>query len=337
MRKERIRQLDLIRVISTWGIFTYHFFVGRFDFFNKVGNNGGYTGGIFVAIFFMLSGYCLLMTNKEITPKYFAKRFLTIYPAFWVSYLFYYMPQVFGTGHLFWNTSIKKVTLIQSILGIDGFLSVHGLKNSYIVGEWFLGAIIIIYCLYPLLLKLIKKSIVLFSVIIYGLFIAMLLIYKFYPSVFMVNQNYNLITCLSAFGTGMLLEVGLERYQKKQVYALLGVVTILIGYFIHDDVLCNFFIGCGLFVLMYIFGKSLLKNEKVYQVIMFLSQISFSFFLIHHMMILQNNAIYERNPVYAYVFVLLITIAYSWALKQISDALKGKLSNWIKRYIDNNK
>ena len=45
MGKNRIRQLDLIRMISTWGIFTFHFFVNRSSLFGAVGTQGGYTGG----------------------------------------------------------------------------------------------------------------------------------------------------------------------------------------------------------------------------------------------------------------------------------------------------
>lgn len=45
MGKNRIRQLDLIRMISTWGIFTFHFFVNRSSLFGAVGTHGGYPGG----------------------------------------------------------------------------------------------------------------------------------------------------------------------------------------------------------------------------------------------------------------------------------------------------
>ncbi len=51
MGKNRVRQLDLIRMISTWEIFTFHFFVNRSSLFGAVGTHGGYTGGIFVAAF----------------------------------------------------------------------------------------------------------------------------------------------------------------------------------------------------------------------------------------------------------------------------------------------
>ena len=43
MEKNRIRQLDLIRMISTWGIFTFHFFVNRSSLFGAVGTHGGYS------------------------------------------------------------------------------------------------------------------------------------------------------------------------------------------------------------------------------------------------------------------------------------------------------
>ena len=48
MEKNRIRQLDLIRMISTWGIFTFHFFVNRSSLFGAVGTHGGIQEGYFL-------------------------------------------------------------------------------------------------------------------------------------------------------------------------------------------------------------------------------------------------------------------------------------------------
>lgn len=201
-------------MISTWGIFTFHFFVNRSSLFGAVGTHGGYTGGVFVAAFFVLSGYCLMLTNNEIRPNYFVKRALTIYPAFWIAYLFYYMQRVFYTGSIFWDPSAENISIVESVVGIDGLLAIHGFKNYYLVGEWFLGAILCLYLLYPLLLKLIKKSKLIFAIVIYGLYAVTMLIYKINPNYFKVGADYNLLTCMCCFGTGMLLKHVLELYNK---------------------------------------------------------------------------------------------------------------------------
>lgn len=53
MGKNRIRQLDLIMMICTWGIFTFHFFVNRSSLFGAVGTHGGYTGGGYSLLHFL--------------------------------------------------------------------------------------------------------------------------------------------------------------------------------------------------------------------------------------------------------------------------------------------
>ncbi len=49
-------------------------------------------------------------------------------------------------------------------------------------------------------------------------------------------------------------------------------------------------------------------------------RISYSFFLIHHQMILENSAIFQRGIIRAYLVVLIITIIYAWCLYQVSIA-----------------
>lgn len=330
MGKNRIRQLDLIRMISTWGIFTFHFFVNRSSLFGAVGTHGGYTGGVFVAAFFVLSGYCLMLANNEIRPNYFVKRALTIYPAFWIAYLFYYMQRVFYTGSFFWDPSVENISIVESVVGIDGLLAIHGYKNYYLVGEWFLGAILCLYLLYPLLLKLIKKSKLIFAIVIYGLYAVTMLIYKINPNYFKVGADYNLLTCMCCFGTGMLLKHILELY-NKYFWIFVSAIAILSGIFVPNGTICNICIGIGIFVLIYFISNPLLKIDEIYKPVGFFSDISFPFFLIHHMMIENNSAIYEKNQLVAYLFVLTITTIYAWCLLQAATGLTKKLSNICNR------
>lgn len=271
-----------------------------------------------------------MLTNGEIRPNYFVKRALTIYPAFWIAYLFYYMQRVFYTGSFFWDPSVENISIVESIVGIDGLLAIHGFKNYYLVGEWFLGAILLLYLLYPLLLKLIKKSKLTFVIIIYGLFVVAMLIYKINPNYFKVGADYNLLTCMCCFGTGMLLKHVLELY-NKYFWIFVSAIVILAGLFAPNGTICNICLGVGIFVLTYFISKPLLKSDEIYKIVRFFSDISFPFFLIHHMMIENNSAIYEKNQLVAYVFVLAITIVYAWCLLQAATGLTKKLSNICNR------
>lgn len=328
MKRYRIRQLDLIRMICTWGIFIFHFFVNRSSLFGTVGTHGGYTGGIFVAVFFMLSGYCLMLTSSEIRTNYFVKRALAIYPAFWIAYMFYYMQRVFYTGTLFWDTSIKNVSIIESIVGVDGLLAIHGLKNYYLVGEWFLGAILFLYLLYPILLMLIRKSKLMFAIVIYSLYGLEMLIDKTNSSFFKVGTDYNLLTCMCCFGTGMLLKHILELCNMR-FWVLVGSITVICGFFVPNGTICNICLGLGIFILNFFISPAFLKIDGIYKIVNFFSSISYPFFLIHHQIIESNSAIYEKNLLIAYIFVLTITIVYAWCLSQVAKILTQKISNIV--------
>jgi len=95
--------------------------------------------------------------------------------------------------------------------------------------------------------------------------------------------------------------------------------------------ICNICLGVGISVSIYFISKPLLKSDEIYKIVRFFSDISFPFFLIHHMMIENNSAIYEKNQLVAYVFVLTITIVYAWCLLQAAAGLTKKLSNICNR------
>ena len=56
--------------------------------------------------------------------------------------------------------------LILSEIGMDKYFG-YKLLTYGIVGEWFLGSIIIIYIIYPILLLVINKNILLINIILF--------------------------------------------------------------------------------------------------------------------------------------------------------------------------
>ena len=88
-------------------------------------------------------------SNKEKIElkKYYEKRFLRIYPMFWIAYTTLFLYNFYCNKHIPYLNNFK---LIISYLGMDGYLS-YLIPNFYIIGEWFLGAIILIYILFPVL------------------------------------------------------------------------------------------------------------------------------------------------------------------------------------------
>ena len=180
----------------------------------------GTWGALFVSLFFMLSGAALYynwssrMTafrGKGGVLDFYFKRWLAIFPMFYIAWFIFYLVNAFSFGRL-WNWGGPYRKLILTFFGVDGYFMYREM-NYYTVGEWFLGAIIILYILYPLLQLGMNKAPLISTFIIvflFGLNVARRQIPFFAPynEWVIISDNINIITCLMSFWTGMLLVKG---------------------------------------------------------------------------------------------------------------------------------
>ena len=110
-----------------------------------------YIGNLGVSLFLIISGAALFYVyeNKMNIKTFYKKRFLNIYPMFWIGYVGYFLWRFYCNRGI--NPDIPRWKIIYSILGMDAYLTAFGDVNFYIVGEWFLGFIILFYLVYPFL------------------------------------------------------------------------------------------------------------------------------------------------------------------------------------------
>ena len=103
-----------------------------------------------LAWFFLLSGaaLCLQWQGRFDARRYFVGRAAATYPAFWLGFaaLFLYGEVLHGN-----NADIPRWRVVFSVLGLDGYLAPVTV-TFYKIGEWFLGVILILYLVFPLLL-----------------------------------------------------------------------------------------------------------------------------------------------------------------------------------------
>lgn len=88
---------------------------------------------------------------------------------FWIAYIFAMLFNFYRIGSI--DTSIGKWRYIFSILGIDGYIANWGVQTFFLVGEWFLGYIIIIYIIFPILRKGVNEYPLLLAIITAVLYI----------------------------------------------------------------------------------------------------------------------------------------------------------------------
>ena len=109
-----------------------------------------------LAWFFLLSGaaLCLQWQGRFDARRYFVGRAAATYPAFWLGFgaLFLYGEVLHGN-----NADIPRWRVIFSVLGLDGYLAPVTV-TFYKIGEWFLGVILILYLVFPLLLRCMETA-----------------------------------------------------------------------------------------------------------------------------------------------------------------------------------
>ncbi|MEW6429292.1 MAG: acyltransferase family protein [Thermodesulfobacteriota bacterium] len=108
--------------------------------------------GLGVSLFITLSGASLMAAyGKDLggVSSFFWKRFLTIFPLFWLCYLLFYVA-LSVQGGTFPPMQGNPLKYLLTLTGFDGFF-LYKASNFYLIGEWFLGLIILFYLSFPLL------------------------------------------------------------------------------------------------------------------------------------------------------------------------------------------
>ncbi len=166
-QKPRLFYLDLIRAAALLSILVIHFnatVTGYFAYPSRLFGStlpfGIYLGDFGSSLFFMVSGAALCYTAPAdfSAPAFYKKRARAVYPMFWLAWLicftvrFTTVPGAFGGA--------RGATLLLTALGLDHFAVAAGWvqQDFACVGEWFLGSILFLYLLFPLLLWLCRRS-----------------------------------------------------------------------------------------------------------------------------------------------------------------------------------
>ena len=147
--------LDVIRLAALLPVLCYHYCIeaARLGFAVPailVGRGMADWVEIGLAWFFLLSGaaLCLQWQGRFRWRPYLVGRAAAMYPAFWLGFavLFVYGEILHGN-----NAQIPRWRVIFSLLGVDGYLA-PVTPTFYKIGEWFLGVILLLYLVFPLLL-----------------------------------------------------------------------------------------------------------------------------------------------------------------------------------------
>ena len=343
----RRTDLNIIRVLAFALIIVYHFIL-EMSSKSIIGAGIPYAGPnmhmatLGVGLFFMISGAGLMLSTKPAGPAgkaageakaqsagikaagkpagqpdwkaYYLKRFVRIMIPFYLAYLGCLLIMLLMRHPLPFDGSTPPWTAILTVLGVDEYFSLWGVADFTLgIGEWFLGCLIIIYLVYPLLWNLMKKHRYIFMGCATVYYILLLV---FYP--FGVPAINNVLAKVYEFILGMFVmeewrSRGLDGSRRLWMVSLVSLAVILIF------LLCPFSIPLPedlkvtilvLAVLLFFMSLERLwkKSGRLEKILSVICRYSFEIYLVHHMIIYQF-ALWLEGRALSPLMVMLVFLA----------------------------
>ena len=337
MKQKRLFYLDVIRAVCALMIIVYHFPLAisqPVDYFHSFAN--GSFGMNAVYSFLMVSGAALMHRYREDDSfsvlKFYKKRFFSIYPLFWITYILAFFWVFWQLGEIY--RVVPTCAIFWSVIGMDGWLA-NLTPTFYMVGEWFLGSIIMLYLAFPLLRAVYRRYP---AASLLAAFAAAMVLFAWHPFPIEIKQNPIVDAFYFLLGAG--LEDG-RRYiqaRKPQIGRVLWAASaagMAVWIFIPLTG------GAGTFgrevsflaftVIFYLFWMGmagwLQQKGTVERVFLALSGSSYGIFLTHHMAAQAVTGHFAAGQPSAreIAVMLAMTFALTWAAT--------RLVYWIQSYI----
>lgn len=290
MKKERLYYLDMIKLIAVIAVFTIHFTKSLET--SGIGFNyrilpdtvfSLYLGAYGVSLFFIVSGAVLMYmyADREIDwGAYLKKRFLGIYPMFWLAFAFFFVIKWIRYPHF--EQGIRRGTILFSLLGIDGQVGTYTL-TFYMLGEWFLTVIIVMYILFPILKKLVLRN----PWITFAVFTILTLISAYSWNDDVLEQDAFFFHRIPEFLFGMIFVHYIKKVRWYMLVPALGVLAVFgIGSFPELNYMVRIMlIGISSFVI-WVFLFSFMKGRVIEGISRFIDGYCYPIFLTHHIIML---------------------------------------------------
>lgn len=350
MERKKIESLDFVRALSVLFIIIFHYAaVILYD--KKMDVNISryifpFFGGLGVSFFIIISGggiYNSIKSNFNLSDFY-KRRFLSIFPSYYIAYFITAVVLFVFSGRVIFQGDFLKI--FWTLLGLDGFLS-QRVQTFYLIGEWFVGFIILMYVIFPGILALYRRSKAVTYIVAVGLAITSIHYNVFlYEHIPFWNKRdiWNPIARLPEFILGMVLfEAIANKNHQLLKYITIVAVAVVLGYSIHDhrDMVINESRNIPLFssilVILVVVYEYALKFIHSNHIISFLSKYSFLAFLYHHQILsiisskINFQNLDKTSLIYCGAMGISLSFLLAYATFDISSKFKDFLSKKIYR------
>lgn len=291
---KRIRYFDILRSVSFIFIIFYHMMVQLYlsDIcsYQKVSpffeNNNMHIATLGVAVFFMLSGASLMYTTsgKFDIKEFYKKRFVKILIPYYIAFGVYMLLVIFmnRSVHGIFPPGTPAWRIIFTFLGMDAWVYMHGYNTfTFGIGEWFLGCLMAMYLIFPILRYLMLKNKKIFLAVATILYL--ILIYNYH---FDVAMHLNFFVKLYEFILGMMIGCCIKEVKPK--WAFLSAPVMLFFLVFPYEIKINYALKITVFAVSFWFSIACLEpwlNKLKLKCIDVISRYSYEAFLVHHVII----------------------------------------------------
>ena len=288
-KSNRIFYLDFIRALAVLSIILTHYnalyiYMSPIRLENTILTVypfGIYIGNLGVALFFIISGAALMHTYGDDfeVSVFYKKRIKSIYPMWWIanilarSYYFLRYKTINPWGAEPWK-------LLLSIIGFDQYFA-HLTVTFGIIGEWFLGCIILMYLVYPVARWMVINKPKLFGVLIVSIYFSFVFYnpWPLWPSV-------NVFVRLPEFVFGMFFYRYWKKVDKKTFFVSIFILAITTIYNPGwDGNIKTTYIGISFFLVLAYLAKWAEQIGGIRYICSRICKYSYAIFISHHIII----------------------------------------------------
>jgi peptidoglycan/LPS O-acetylase OafA/YrhL len=297
-KKQRLYSLDLIRAIAVVLILITHYNA------NFIGFNGPaqpdkviltafpfnlYIGDLGVGLFLLISGASMyyVYANRKLNLVQFAqKRLRNILPLFYIAYILAFLYNFWvHSGFSHDNVSLKWG--LSTVFGFDSLMQTVGFPSFMLVGEWFLGMIMLVYLVFPLLKMCFEKQTIVMLVVSTLVFIGIQTIQ--YPG----HRFWLLVQLTLGLVPVFVFGMALQKYTKVLTHMLsvgISVAVLVVVSFGRFEMvpakIMMAIISIPVFIILTYLAKYL-EQKNIKRVVSWLVKYSYPIFLVHHFIINQ--------------------------------------------------
>lgn len=323
--KNRVAWIDLIKLIACCMVVLLHSITNGLNSNSyEIGLFIYYIGVFAIPLFFMVNGYLQLHKKKEI--KYLLVKIFNILKLV-----------------IFWTTGLYALKRIIGIETKNYIIETLGslLQKGQIPVFWFLGSLIIIYILLPLLQKIYKrKDYNLFVYISIGvcIFLDIIYIVLYKRNNFILKNNiiqtFRLYTWINYYLIGGFIRKNSEIIKKisnKKIYiftVLLFVLSIIyqsiFAYKFYGNLYAESFYDSPMIIISSILlftSISRIRLDKYNNLIIKLSSLTMGVYILHYTVMGVITKIFAFNNNYLSIIIFLLTIVISFFISYILNKI----------------